>query len=126
MIDRVRQIKRNEVKLAPVDCLDTCEKYQQIEACAMLSHRMSSYLASVTYYMRLVTEKELFDFPLLVKQLADFVEAGNTIPHFIPYLAKQDIQKQKQIMKAAAHGRDRHGEFPPGTRDLTDEDLQMS
>ena len=28
VIDRVRQIKRNEVKLAPVDCLEICEKYQ--------------------------------------------------------------------------------------------------
>jgi predicted Abi (CAAX) family protease len=25
VIDRVRQIKRNEIKLAPVDCLDICE-----------------------------------------------------------------------------------------------------
>lgn len=57
VLDRVRQIKRNEIKLAPVDCLDICEKYSQIEACAMLSNRMSSYLASVTYYMRLVTDK---------------------------------------------------------------------
>lgn len=28
VIDRVRQIKRNEVKLAPVDCLDICEQHQ--------------------------------------------------------------------------------------------------
>lgn len=54
----------------------------------MLSHRMSSYLASVTYYMRLVTEKEHFNFPQLIKQLADVVGSGGTIPHFIPYLAK--------------------------------------
>lgn len=67
VIDRVRQIKRNEIKLAPVDCLDICEQYQQVEACAMLSHKISSYLASVTYYMQLVTEQEHFNFPLLIK-----------------------------------------------------------
>lgn len=123
VIDRVRQIKRNEVKLAPVDCLDICEKYQQIEACAMLSHRMSSYLASVTYYMRLATEKEHFDFPLLIKQLSDVVQSGGTIPHFIPYLAKQDTKRHKLIMKAAAHGRDAKGRLPIGTRHLQKEDL---
>lgn len=92
----------------------------------MLSHRISSYLASVTYYMQLATEKEHFDFPLLIKQLAGLVQSGNQIPHFIPYLAKQDTKKHKLIMKAAAIGKDARGRLPPGTEGLKDEDLRVS
>lgn len=92
----------------------------------MLSHRISSYLASVTYYMQLATEKEHFDFPLLIKQLAMLVQSGHRIPHFIPYLAKQDTKKHKLIMKAAAIGKDERGNMPLGTKELSEEDLRVS
>lgn len=67
VIDNVRKINKNEIKLAPVDCLDICEKYKQVEACAMLSNKLSSYLASVTYYMQLISSDDYFDYALLLR-----------------------------------------------------------
>ena len=54
------------------------------------------------------------------------VQSGHRIPHFIPYLAKQDTKKHKLIMKAAAIGKDDRGNMPLGTKELKEEDLRVS
>ena len=61
----MRQIKKNVVKLAPLDCLEICEEHGQLEACAMLASKMQTYLSSVINYMKLVDEKH-FKYTLLL------------------------------------------------------------
>jgi hypothetical protein len=39
-----------------------------VEACAILTNKMTNYFASVTdYYMTLLTDKTLYDYPKLLK-----------------------------------------------------------
>ena len=101
LLDRIRQIKNNEVKLGPQECLEICEEFNQIEACAILSNKMCQYLPSITYYIKLLSDQTKFNYPLLIKQVADIKEKGVIMPHFIPYLEKEDIKNNKIIMREA-------------------------
>ena len=57
VLDRVRKIKRNEIHLALDDCLDICQEYKQVEACAILKNKMTNYFSSVTEYLTLIKDK---------------------------------------------------------------------
>jgi hypothetical protein len=56
---------------------------------------MTNYLSSATWYISLLTKEDLFNYPLLIKQ----VSLNTKIPHFIPYPDKSEKQKNKDIMK---------------------------
>lgn len=56
VLERVRQVKRGKLLMSPAECLELCQEAKHVEACAILTHNMQSYLLSVTYYMQLVTD----------------------------------------------------------------------
>jgi len=91
VLDRVRKIKRNEIHFALDDCLEICQEYKQVEACAILKNKMTNYFSSVTEYLTLIMDKQHYDFPKLIYQINRIIKNGGKIPHFIPYLNK--IQK---------------------------------
>ena len=86
MLDRVKRIKKNEVKFALDECLEICEEYKQVESCAILTNKMTNYLSSATWYLGILTNSELFDYPQLIKQVINLPKT----PHFIPYLGKEE------------------------------------
>jgi len=50
--------------------------------------------------MTLLTNKEYFNYPMLVKQLSKITKEGKIIPHFNPYLDKTDKQTNKDVCRA--------------------------
>ena len=54
--------------------------------------------------MILLTNKDYFNFPKMVKQLYKITERGDSIPHFIPYLSKEEKGKRKHILRALESG----------------------
>jgi hypothetical protein len=66
VLDRIKRIKKNEVHFALIDCLEICEEFKQVEACAILTNKMTNYFSSVTHYMNLLTNKQHFDYPRLI------------------------------------------------------------
>lgn len=68
VLDRVKKIKNNKIHFPLEDCLQICQEYKMVEACAILTNKMTNYFASVTdYYMTLLTDKSLYDYPKLMK-----------------------------------------------------------
>ena len=63
VLERVRKIKKNEVHFALDDCLEICQEFNQVEACAILTNKMTNYLSSCTHYMTLLTDANLFSYP---------------------------------------------------------------
>jgi hypothetical protein len=61
---------------------------------------MTNYLSSATWYLSLLTSQDLFDYPMLIKQ----VSLSFKIPHFIPYPDKTEKTKNKEIMKLSRNG----------------------
>jgi hypothetical protein len=56
---------------------------------------MANYISSVTEYMTLISNKEYFSYPGLIKQLSRIVKHGQSIPHFNPYQDKEEKAKTK-------------------------------
>jgi len=95
VLDRVQEITKGKIKFALDKCLEICEEFKQIEACAILTNKMTNYLSSATWYISLLTKEDLFNYPILIKQ----VSQSPKIPHFIPYPGKNEKLKNKDIMK---------------------------
>jgi hypothetical protein len=70
VLERVKRITKGEIKFALDKCLEICEEYNQIEACAILTNKMTNYLSSATRYLSLLTTENLFNYPLLIKQVS--------------------------------------------------------
>ena len=66
MLARVRRIKDNEVHFTLDDCLEICEEYKQVEACAILKNKMTNYFSSVADYIHILTSRDHCDSPKLV------------------------------------------------------------
>jgi hypothetical protein len=60
---------------------------------------MANYISSVTEYMTLISNKEYFSYPGLIKQLSRIVKHGQSIPHFNPYQDKEEKAKTKETLK---------------------------
>lgn len=67
VLDRVQEITKGKIKFALDKCLEVCEEYKQIEACAILTNKMTNYLSSATWYLSLLTTKGMFNYPLMIK-----------------------------------------------------------
>lgn len=66
VLERVRRVMKNEIHFALDDCLEICQEYNQVEACAILANKMTNYLSSLTQYIALLTNKTHFDYPTLI------------------------------------------------------------
>ena len=66
----------------------------------MLTYKMSNYMSSATEYMTLLTTKDMFDYPLLIKQISLALK----FPHFVPYLHKQEKIIKKEVMRLTELG----------------------
>lgn len=71
-----------------------------VEACAIFLYKIGNYFQAATKYMLLLTDKKLFNYPKLIKQLERSTEKGNQIPHFIPFLSKDNKNTKKMILRA--------------------------
>lgn len=61
---------------------------------------MGSYLSASQKYLSLMTDKSVFNYPLLTKQLASITEIGLRIPHFVPFPSGEEKRRSKQILRA--------------------------
>jgi len=48
VLERVRRIKKNEVHFALDDCLAICQEFNQVEACAIFTNKMTNYFTAAT------------------------------------------------------------------------------
>jgi hypothetical protein len=102
VLERVRQIKKNEVHIPLEKCLSICQEHKQIEASAIFFNKLQNYFSAAEAYITLLTDTDAFDYIKLIKQLSKITESGQSIPHFIPYLTKPEKLKNKEILKCMA------------------------
>jgi hypothetical protein len=98
VLDRVKQIKKNEVHFALEQCLEVCQEFKQVEACAIIFHKMVNFFAAATSYMTLLSQKEHFDFPLFIKSLSKYkkILGEKQLFTFIPYQDKDIRLRNKK------------------------------
>ena len=84
-------------------------------------YKMTNYMSSATQYMTLITTKDAFDFPTLIKQIS----RAPKFPHFQPYLDQEEKKRIKSILRLIEEGVERPNNEQSGVK-LTHQDFAQT